>query len=232
MRLVGLALALLLVGGCGVEHLPPPQAPSREAPDASIVPAKAPPPGTGRVLLEANGEHAEVAEISATDDASVVAVTPLCTTPCVIDLPYGPHPLLFHSTTDPSRESEAEVDVGPRPKVLRHSLGERRDGGPAHTAGVAMIVLGAIAATTGAILWSASAAGPDEGRGSLAGVGQGVTVLGGASALLGIPLLFSDRPSERPGATTEWSLPSRYEEPPPPTPNDRSVNAETSNTRR
>ncbi|MBS2016925.1 MAG: hypothetical protein JST00_28825 [Deltaproteobacteria bacterium] len=201
------------VSGCGVEHLPPPQAPSREAPQARDLPTSAPPPGTGRLVVDANGEQAEVAIVSPTQDPSVVAVTPLCTTPCVVDLPYGPHPLLFHSTTDPSRESETEVDIGPRPKVLRHSLGERREGGPAHTTGTAMIVLGAIAATTGIILWSAAAAGPDEGRGAMAGVGQAISIGGAAAALLGIPLVLSDRPTERPGTTTEWPLPSHVDEP-------------------
>lgn len=199
--------------GCGVEHLPPPQAPARDVPSPELVPTHGPAPGTGRVVVDANGEQAEVAMISATDDPSVVAITPLCTTPCVIDLPYGPHPLLFHSTTDPTRESEAEIDVGPRAKVLRHTMGERREPGTANTAGTAMIVIGAIAATTGVILLSAAAAGPDDGRGAIAPLGQAFTIAGAVSALFGIPLLLSDRPSERPGATTEWSLPSRYDEP-------------------
>lgn len=206
-------LLLLALGGamwgCGAQHLPPPPAPLRSAPDTTLVPAQAPAPGTGRVLLEANGEPADVAVVSATDDPAVVAVTPLCTTPCVVDLPYGPHPLLFHSTTDPARESEAEVDVGPRPKVLRHSLGERREGGPAHTTGTALVVLGALAATTGLILWSAASA--DDRRGAMDATGQGMTIGGATTALLGLPLLLSDRPTERPGATTEWPLPSRYE---------------------
>jgi len=212
LAVVVLASASAMMG-CGVEHLPPPQAPARDAPAPELVPTHAPAPGTGRVVVDANGERAEVAMVSATDDPSMVAVTPLCTTPCVIELPYGPHPLLFHSTTDPARESEAEVEVGPRAKVLRHAMGERREPGTANTAGTAMIVLGAIAATTGVILLSAAAAGPDDGRVAIAPLGQAFTIAGAASALLGIPLLLSDRPTERPGATTEWSLPSRYDEP-------------------
>ncbi len=198
------ACGAVMLCACSVERLPPPQAPTRDVPETVVVPIAAPPPGTGRVLLEANGEAAHVVEVSATDDPAVVGVRPVCTTPCVVDLPYGPHPLVFRSKQDPDRESETEVEIGPRPKIVRHALGERHDGGAAYTLGVVMLVLGSVAATTGGILWSAGAAGRSD---ALTPSAQSLTVAGGTTALLGLPLLLASRPTERPGATTEWALP-------------------------
>lgn len=208
--------ALLL--GCGVDARPPPAAPAREIPAGLEISQDPPPPGSGRVVLDANGERARVFEITGPPPGdpseSTVGVRPVCTTPCVVDLPYGPHPLVFQSVANGERQSEAAVDVGARAKVLRHSLGERSDGGGARTAGAALVVLGVIAATTGAILWAAGGAGSSDpgsltsSGSTLASAGQTLAGGGAGAALLGIPLLLIDRPVERQGTTTEWTLPS------------------------
>ncbi|MBX3189013.1 MAG: hypothetical protein KF819_18475 [Labilithrix sp.] len=191
-----------LSAGCSPEVLPPPRAPARHLPAEIDVPADAPPPGSGRVILDANGERAQVVEALRDGDDDVVR--PVClSTPCVVDLPYGPHPLVFRSVTDESRQSETEIEVGPRMKVLRHNLGERSDGGALNTLGVSLLVLGTLAATTGGILWLA---GASDRSASLEGPGRIVTGIGVGTMLLSLPLLIAGRPSERPGATTEWTL--------------------------
>jgi hypothetical protein len=167
------------------------------------VPPEPPAPGTGRVILDTNGERAHVVELVDDGAPGVRSVCPA--TPCVVDLPYGPHPLVFQSTTDGSRQSEAAVDIGPRPKVLRHTLGERNDGGTLNTLGASFLVLGTLVATTGAILWLA---GASDANASLAPSGQVITGIGVGSMILSIPLLVAGRPTERPGATTEWTLPA------------------------
>ena len=205
-------LVALGAAGCGVEQLPAASPPARVLPANLDLPEDPPAPGTGRVILDTNGEPAKVVEITGaasasngTYSATIVGIRPVCTTPCVVDLPYGSHPLVLHSISDESRQSETELDVGARAKVFRHTLGERKDGGGLHTAGASLLTLGIIAATTGAILWVAGAS--SSSGGDLASKGQLVTGLGSAGILLSIPFLIAGRPTERPGSTTQWNLP-------------------------
>ena len=210
--LVAGVFAGLLATGCGVQQLPAVSPPAKVIPTGVDIPEEPPAPGTGRVFLDTNGERAKVVEITGAATASsggysatIVGIRPLCTTPCVVDLPYGSHPLVMHSISDETHQSETEIDVGARAKVFRHTLGERKDGGGIRTAGASLLTLGVIAATTGAILWLAGSASNDQG--SLVSNGQLVTGLGSAGILLSIPLLIAGRPTERPGSTTQWNLP-------------------------
>lgn len=212
-------LSLALASGCGAERLPPPSAPPREVPKEVDIPGEPPPHGAGRVLLDANGDRAKVVEITGAATASTgryhatfVGVRPVCTTPCVVDLPYGSHPLVLRSTTDETRVSEIELDVGAKPKIVRHTLGERKDGGAVRTVGASVLVLGAITALTGALLWGVGEAALSSGNTSgLTGTGRTITAVGAGAVVLSIPLMILGRPTERPGATTEWSLPEGNE---------------------
>jgi hypothetical protein len=195
----------VLLAGCGAEQLPPPAAPAREMPELDL-PDGPPATGTGRVIVDTNGEKARVSEIrgiatgvAGTEPVTVVDVRPLCTTPCVVDLPYGTHPLVLQSMTDESHQSTAELDVGPRPKIFRHTLGERTDGGTARTIGGSLLGLGAVTALSGGILWAVGGTLTTPGR---------ITGGAGLSAMVvALPFLLFSRPTERPGATTEWTLP-------------------------
>lgn len=217
------ALTALLTGagvfGCGVEQLPPGRAPSRVLPADVVVPAQPPAAGTGRVILDTDGEPASVVEITSgvmpahralagnATNASNVSVKAICsTTPCVVDLPYGSHPIALRSTADESRQSEIELDVGARAKVFRHTLGERSDGGGLRVVGASMLTLGVLALAAGFVMWGAGGA---SSRGSPSLVTSGEVLAGGGAGgvLLAIPFLFMGRPTERAGATTEWSLP-------------------------
>ncbi|MBX3204214.1 MAG: hypothetical protein KF764_04045 [Labilithrix sp.] len=210
-----LAAVLALASGCGPERLPPPSAPAREVPADLDLPTEPPPAGAGRVVIDANGERAKVIEITGSATAAagnyratIIGLRPICTTPCVVDLPYGTHPLVLRSTTDPTRTSEVELDVGAKPKIVRHTLGERKDGGAAHTIGSSALVLGVVAALTGGLLWGLGELASKPGQpSSLVGTGQVITGIGAAGIVLSIPLLVVGRPTERPGATTEWSMP-------------------------
>lgn len=204
MRVVILtALAATLGCGCGVRALPPPDPPRREVPRGVELPDEPPPrPGTSRVMLDADGEPAKVVAVGDGTHA-------LCTTPCVVDLPYGSHSLVLQSILDEERRSRAELEVGPRPKIFRHTLGERHDGGAANTLGTSLVAVGLLAAATGAVFWAggALARSADGAPNGLEGTGRLVTGLGAGAVIVGIPFLVVGRPSERPGATTEWTLP-------------------------
>jgi hypothetical protein len=230
------ALTALFTGagllGCGVEQLPPARPPSRVLPADVVVPADPPAPGTGRVILDTDGERASVVEITSgalpahgalTGNATNVCVKPVCTTPCVVDLPYGSHPIALRSTLDESRQSETELDVGARSKVFRHTLGERSDGGGLRMVGASMLTLGILALAAGAVMWGTGAASSRPSP-TLVTSAEVITAGGAGGVMLSIPFLFMGRPTERPGATTEWSLPDASprngmragEESPPP----------------
>jgi hypothetical protein len=215
VSLVGLAT------GCGVQQLPAASAPAKVVPQEVELPSDPPRPGTGRVILETNGEPARVVEITGTAMASsgglsatIVGIRPLCTTPCVVDLPYGSHPLVLRSVSDESRQSETELDVGARAKIFRHTLGERNDGGGLRTAGASLLTLGILTATTGAVLWLAGSASANGSR--LTSTGQTIAALGSAGIVLSIPFLIAGQPTVRPGATTQWTLPNMAAPPPGP----------------
>jgi hypothetical protein len=221
MRTVGLCLCLALTA-CGAQQLPPPPAPTREVP-ALDLPDGPPAAGTGRVIVDTNGERARVSEIASVatattyrgNMATIVDVRPLCTTPCVLDLPYGTHPLVLQSTSDESHQSSAELDVGPRQKVFRHALGERTDGGPVRTIGLSLMGLGLVTALTGAVLWGTGAMieSSEHRESSITGPGQVITGIGAAAMLVSLPFLFLARPTERPGTTTEWTVPTQKDGP-------------------
>jgi hypothetical protein len=213
--------AALTAAGCGVERLPAASPPARVVPTDVDIPSDPPAPGTGRVILETDGEPAKVVEITGTTTASsgsytatIVGLRPLCTTPCVVDLPYGSHPIVLRSVSDETHQSETELDVGARAKVFRHTLGERTDGGALRTVGGTLLTLGILAAATGAAMWLAGNAS-DSGSSSLTNNGQLVTGLGAGGVLLSLPFLFAGRPTERPGSTTQWTVPSAASPPPP-----------------
>jgi len=183
------AAAIGLATGCAVQQLPAVSPPARVVPADLELPAEPPAAGLGRVILETNGEPAKVMEITGIttaadgeDTTTLVGVRPLCTTPCVVDLTYGSHPLVMHSLADETHQSEIDLDVGARAKVFRHTLGERKTGGSANGS-------------------------------ALSDKGQLLTALGAGGAVLSIPFLIVGRPTERAGATTQWTLPG-----PPPAP--------------
>ena len=199
--------------GCGVERLPAASPPSRTLPRDVEVPPDPPPPGSGRVILDTGGEPASVVEItsgavpsSGALTADVFGVRPLCTTPCVVDLPYGSHPIVLRSTSDEAHQSETELDVGARAKVFRHTLGERTDGGGLRMVGASMLTLGILAVAAGTVMWAAGSTS-NHGSPSLVTNGEVLTMGGAGGVLLAIPFLIMGRPTERPGSTTQWSLP-------------------------
>lgn len=206
-----------VLAACGVRELPPPAAPSKDLPTDVDMPTDESPSGMGRVVLDANGQKADVVEITGASTAyagnvraTVVASRPVCTTPCVVDLTYGSHPLLFQSVTDDERASIAHVDVGPRVQVVRHEIGERHPPSAIGVGGVLLTTLGMVTAVTGGALWGGGAiASSADGRtSSLESTGQTVALVGLGAMVVGIPMLILGRPSERPGATTQWTLPS------------------------
>lgn len=206
---------------CGEVSLPPPAAPARALPTPPELPNEPVPEGAGRVVLDANGEKARVIEIAGATvhgqgySFGLTAQRPVCaSTPCVVDVSRGPHRFVFLSTSDPNRGSAVEIDIGSKPKVIRHALGERIEH-PAMKAGSNVsITLGTLGAITGGSLLlggalassaSKSESGSSAGS-SVTGVGGAVLGISAGVLVLGITLGILGRTEVRDGQTTEWSL--------------------------
>ena len=128
-----------------------------------------PEPGYTRVIIDANGERATVTEVvdvtTATAHAEGIVAhgrsettKPICLTPCPADLKPGMHVLRFTSV-DSERMSEANLQLGDKPKVLRHAMGRTEDASALGVGAYTLVFLGAITAVTGASLYGAARAG-------------------------------------------------------------------------
>ena len=193
-----------------------------------VVIAEAPPPreGAGQVTLDAVGERARVERVTGRTQVVGAApgaaprargtptfapgttqlmTRPVCVTPCTVNLPYGPHELLF-SALDPRspRGSTAYINVGRRPSVVRHTMGYQET----HPVGTvsAMILLGlsATALLFGPLMLALD--DPEDPRGfDLVPTAWAFTGVGAAFLISGVVVQLASRPVSRPGATTEWT---------------------------
>jgi hypothetical protein len=211
-RRLGLGCCLSLLG-C-VRELPPPEAPTREAPP---VRADMGPPAPGRqwMILDTPNDRARVSLVTGTVSAVTAegdvitgdATKELCTTPCVTDLRVGDHSLVFESLTDSGRRGHLQVT--PRadgPLVVRHVI-ESTQWNAGKTAGVVM--LGAAVAGMGVgipltLTGFGSGAHPSHGVGD---AGLAMTLASGVGLFFpGLFLIIMSR-DHTPGATTVWTLP-------------------------
>jgi hypothetical protein len=210
-------LATLLVLGCGVRYVDPPRAPAKELPkiDARTTP---PEPGHTRVLLDANGERAEVTEVSAWQKAHGTvstgksmgtihgyseSVRPICITPCLADFEPGMHVLRFSSQTD-QRGSTVAVQVDQRNKTVRHAMGRHDDGAPSmHFGGTVLLTLGGTSVLVGGLVLGAASGLESDQADDYASTGAVMLGVGAAAMFVAIPMMLASRPSYQPGSTTE-----------------------------
>ncbi len=205
--------------GCGEIQLPPPAAPQKQLPEPPELPTERTPEGGGRLVLDANGEKARVVEVAGATVEShgysynLFAQRAICaSTPCVVDVPRGPHRLVFLSPSDPKRGSEVEIDVGSRTKVVRHAMGERIDhdvlkagSGISLTVGMVGALVGGPLLLIGALRNGSSTSEPNAGAGAVSAGGAVLGISAGVIAL-GITLGILGRSEVRKGSTTEWTM--------------------------
>ena len=231
-RFVAAVTALSFIAGCSPHIVPPPAAPAKIVP--VVADDRGPPArGNGRVILDAEGEHARVVEVVGTAMGSVsggrrsfdldaVIVRSVCVTPCVTDLSYGTHELVFSSEIDPEKGSTVNVEVGGGTSVLRESMGYTHIHSGLLVGGGSLVTLGVLGVFTGTVLAAVGASHQDTGfnsdgtkRDSGMGTGPGFTVLGisATAVVAGIVLLvLGAQPETQQGSATQWRLPE------PPTP--------------
>ncbi len=187
-----LASALAL-GGCAIEY-PPVATPHALIPDVADVPTPA--PNQGLLVLDANGEDARI-----TADGSTICAT----TPCAVALDKGSHRLTFFSSHDAARYGDVTVDVSASPRVVRHSLGVRRESPGLRGAGIATIAVGTSLAGLG--LATAGLGLLDENHRSVwTTSGGAMAATGLIGVALGVSFALAARTAIWPAATRTWLL--------------------------
>ena len=228
-----ISVASILTTGCGTHDVPPPAYPDRSPPAIGHYPEQPPGEDKGRVVLDTPGMRANVTEITGvahTDGSFLAAATttvitqPVCTTPCVVDLPRGRHDFIFTSATDASRTSTERVDLQSKPLVVKHAVGMEVTHPWLKVGGYVSMILGltsyaiSIPVFAGGQRSDGSHADPNAQGGFIAlGVGTVFTALGSLLLALG-------RTEMQPGATTAWTFDGPSErQAPPATPTVESI---------
>lgn len=222
LRLLVVSIASMQLAGCGDVRLPRPVAPDKKLPEPPELPTEPVAEGFGRLILDANGEKARVVEVAGATvqnqgyTFNLIAQRAVCaSTPCVVDVPRGPHRLVFTSQAEADRGGVAEIDVGGRTKVVRHAMGERIEHAGLKTGSSLALTFGLIGAIVGGSVLVAGAvdSGTNNGTADASRRSSGLTSVGGAvlgiSAgvmALGVTLGILGRTEVREGSTTEWTL--------------------------
>lgn len=160
-------------------------------------------PGTGQVVLDTVGESADVVEVLATESwrGTYVAgfaqrTRPVCSTPCVANLPYGAHLLRFASRTDAELDGAEMIDVTRVRRAHRYDMQRTKTHTAGMIGGIILFSFGITAAIAGGAVGLATDS--PEG-GTVALIGAGMAVGGGL-------LWNSSRTEIEPGSLTSWSL--------------------------
>ena len=196
----------IVLAGCAGEpvRLAARTAPSRTMPRVAL-PATAPAPRYGRVVLEATDGPMRVA--AKYDPSFVPPGGPieqgrsgeLCTTPCVVDLPVGKY-RLFLSATEAVEASAGDTDdliVGEGVQIYRRAPGLYRTPNPIDAVGPAAVCIVAVAALAAGTALMA--------RDSTRGPGVGLFLGGAVGGVLGGFWAYkASRATQQDGATTAW----------------------------
>jgi hypothetical protein len=232
-RLVAVPLVISTLAGC-VEHLPPPPRPPQTEP---AVEEKQPPSGgQARVVLDAEGESAWVSRVTGTTSVNGAvtdgpgALRPkdgterlgllrtdelLCVTPCAVDLRAGAHSFVFSREGEKGRQSVATVVVpSDRTTFVRHSIGHTPYFSSPYVGGAFLFLLGSGFTLLGgaATIAGATINGVDEKGQPVDGsafltIGLVTLGIGVVTGAVGLGMLLHNRPTEQPGATTQWTRP-------------------------
>jgi hypothetical protein len=230
---VVVALLAASAEGCaaiGIERPNPPPQPRRVEPTAPGLPTDAPGAGQARVVLDAEGEQANVSRVVATMNydgprkarldaptplAPMRAEEPLCVTPCAVDLRHGSHTFVFTSTSNPMRSSTTDVVLPTNASTtfVRHAIGSEGHMNPSYVGGAALLLGGGGLTVMGSLMTVIGAFGKptmqDDGTMSTPEVFlvPGLITLGAGLLMTagGITLMAKNRPVQQRGSTTTWT---------------------------
>jgi len=204
---LSVASFLAITTGCGPSVVAPPKAPDPVMPATIDLPSRDPAPGKSRVVLDAaDGERAAVSEVTPSGVPGVESEKRLCVAPCVAELHQGVHVFRFADERDPSRQGTARVELGEKPKLVRHSMGRTKTHQGLAVAGIILTSIGGGFIGAGGALADAQDGHPTETQLTTAWVSLGI---GATLSLIGFPMIFASFPSVQPGATSEKTISRR-----------------------
>lgn len=192
-----MASLVAVLSGC-TEVLPPPAAPSQEISGDLARRARAAHPSSGRgvVVLDTVGGSAQVTGLDAAE--------PACEeTPCVVTLPEGEHPVVFHRD---GRDDEATLRVTERPSAYRRVMSYDTGARDEYTALTASgLTLGGL--LIGPLVGPLSHVGSEGTNEDVAVIA--VAVASGAllvTGIVGLVLTITDPRRVREGSDVQWPL--------------------------
>ena len=194
MRMIGMVWVASI--GCtgSPRHLDPPPPPAAVVPDVGA-PAEPPPPGVSRVVFDVT-DGPTLIQIKTLMGAGVGYV-PLCTTPCVADLPAGQHDLSFQLRRDPGRGDNDLITVPFGTSAYRRTLGER-------SSRVGTLYSGYVIGSIGLmVVWMSGMS--TLGSSSSDHAVRDAMLFGAGLMALGLGLTYAGWPTEQPGSVTQFA---------------------------
>lgn len=185
-----LAATTALATGCiAGKTVPPPGEPVEIAPSSLRMDAPPPSSGRGRLVLDTVGTTATAFEIvEKKDDPDGRVVTPLCETPCAVNLARGKHQLAFVSPR--GQVARETVEVFAQPSVSRVALGYVETHPVLWYSGALSACAGAVGLMLGFVLVGQGDA-PDRDPGAVRTAHEtGGAVLAASTGLLGAAWLL------------------------------------------
>lgn len=200
-RLAALVTTTMLTASCaGTRRLDPPPAPAAVVPLVAF-PAEPPPPGTGRIVIDVVDGPADV-QIKSLQTVGAIW-SPLCTSPCVVDLPSGPHELNFSLRSDHGRSDTDTVMVPPATSMYRRQLAQHESSPALLVGGYAVGYTGIMVLLTGLLFAAVQTSFDDGGH-----AGRNLALVGAAMTAGGGLMFYYGWPTEQPSAVTHVGLSS------------------------
>lgn len=193
LRLTVLVVVLGACAGCGARELPPP-----EAPDTSLPPDVPYARQWDTLIVTSNGP----ARVLYGDPGG----PPLCpSTPCIVRLPPGEHPITFQSLDDAHRKSSTRIRSTERPSTVKHTLGSYQGRGATTWVGIGVTSLGGVVTSAGILALGAGDLNAEKGDKQPDRTGPQVAiVLGLVAVTAGILMIAGNRPTHQKGSTVQW----------------------------
>lgn len=201
-RVLGALISASVVCGCIVDQLPPTQRPSQQL---TAAPVDVPPtPGQGQIVFDVEQGPAQVEAITAQQvwsgtyvQGSATETVPICTTPCVANVPYGSHKVRFKLLRDPTYNGDEMITVGSQRSIARYNPGQNHVRVGALLGGATLVTLGGV---TGIIGLAMSATESGQSTGS-------TLLIGGAVATLVGMIVWRHTIVQQQGSLQQWVAP-------------------------
>lgn len=160
-------------------------------------------PGQGQVVIDVAQGPAQVEAVTAQAvwngsyvHGSSTETVPVCVTPCVANLPYGPHKVRFKLLSDPDYMGDEMITVGSQRSIVRYNAGQNYTRFGALLAGATLVTLGGVTGLVGLVQ-----------AGTTSQSGSALIVTGAIATLVGM-ILWRHTIVQQQGAVEQWTAPT------------------------